>query len=148
MIYWSRFLDFVVVAVLATLVVACSPRQASTSMVEGSGPAETDPRSFAELALREKVSDSLAIRPSWQYYQYGLQAMENQEWDLARHYFEQSLNQLVAEKFDTLYMNVSEVEDSLYRVKMPERILSAMDEVYPNLVEAGKKGDCLSAPPA
>ena len=139
MIYWSRFLDFVVVAVLATLVVACSPRQASTSMVEGSGPAETDPRSFAELALREKVSDSLAIRPSWQYYQYGLQAMENQEWDLARHYFEQSLNQLVAEKFDTLYMNVSEVEDSLYRVKMPERILSAMDEVYPNLVEAGKK---------
>ena len=108
-------------------------------MVEGGGPAETDPKSFAELALREKVSDSLAIRPSWQYYQYGLQAMENQEWDLARHYFEQSLNQLVAEKFDTLYMNVSEVEDSLYRVKMPERILSAMDEVYPNLVEAGKK---------
>lgn len=138
MISWSRFLDIVVVAVLATLVVACSPRQAASSMGEVNG-AETDPKSFAEQALREKVSDSLAIRPSWQYYQYGLQAMENQEWDLARHYFEQSLNQLVAEKFDTLYMNVSEVEDSLYRVKMPERILSAMDEVYPNLVESGKK---------
>lgn len=138
MISWSRFLDFVVVAVLATLVVACSPRQTSTSVLEGNAPAETDPKSFAELALREKVSDSLAIRPSWQYYQYGLQAMENQEWSLARHYFEQSLNQLVAEKFDTLYMNVSEVEDSLYRVKMPERILSAMDEVYPNLGDAGK----------
>ena len=87
MISWSRFLDFVVVAVLATLVVACSPRQTSTSVLEGNAPVETDPKSFAELALREKVSDSLAIRPSWQYYQYGLQAMENQEWSLARHYF-------------------------------------------------------------
>ena len=97
MISWSRFLDLVVVAVLATLVVACSPRQAASSMGEVNG-SETDPKSFAELALREKVSDSLAIRPSWQYYQYGLQAMENQEWSLARHYFEESLNQLVAEK--------------------------------------------------
>ena len=34
-------------------------------------PADTsDIESFSERALKEKISDSLAIRPSWTYYQY------------------------------------------------------------------------------
>jgi membrane-bound lytic murein transglycosylase D len=75
-----------------------------------------DSLSFAERAAMEKVSDSLAIRPSWTYYQYALQAMDNQEWLLAKHYLDESLRQLVSEKYDSTYRNVSDKEDSLYPV--------------------------------
>ena len=105
-------------------------------------PADTsDIESFSERALKEKISDSLAIRPSWTYYQYALQAMDNQEWLLARHYLDESLRQLVSEKFDSTYKNVSAAEDSAYRVKMPLRIVRALDEVYPNVAGLGENAD-------
>lgn len=100
-----------------------------------------DSLSFSEIALKEKVSDSIAIRPSWTYYQYALQAMDNQEWLLARHYLDESLRQLVAEKYDSTYKNVPNKEDSLYRVTMPLRIVDALDEVYPNLTELGENAE-------
>lgn len=89
------------------------------------------------MALREKVHDSLAIRPSWTYYQYALEAMDNQEWLLARHYLDESLRQLIAEKHDTLYHNVPDSLDQKYRSQMPLRIVDALDEVYPNIAEIG-----------
>ena len=93
--------------------------------------------SFAQVALREKIHDSLAVRPSWTYYQYALEAMDNQEWLLARHYLDESLRQLIAEKHDTLYHNVPNSLDQQYRSKMPLRIVDALDEVYPNIAEIG-----------
>ncbi|MCQ2124469.1 MAG: LysM peptidoglycan-binding domain-containing protein [Fibrobacter sp.] len=93
----------------------------------------SDTTSYSEVALQEKVSDSLAARQSWTYYQYALQAMDNQEWQLARRYLDESLRQLVAERNDTTHTGFSSAEDSLYHKQMPERIVSAMDEVYPNL---------------
>ena len=100
-----------------------------------------DTLSFAERAALEKVSDSLAIRPSWTYYQYALQAMDNQEWLLAKHYLDESLRQLVSEKYDSTYKNVSEKEDSLYRSRMPIRIVNALDEVYPNVAALGENAE-------
>ena len=110
-----------------------------TPKVETVETSETE--SFSERALKEKISDSLAIRPSWTYYQYALQAMDNQEWLLARHYLDESLRQLVSEKFDSTYKNVSAAEDSAYRVNMPLRIVRALDEVYPNVAEMGQSAD-------
>ena len=99
--------------------------------------AEGTTESFAQIALREKVHDSLAVRPSWTYYQYALEAMDNQEWLLARHYLDESLRQLISEKYDSLYHNVADSLDQQYRLKMPLRIVDALDEVYPNIAEIG-----------
>ncbi len=103
--------------------------------------AAADTVSYSESALKETVSDYIAARPSWTYYQYALQAMDNQEWLLARHYLDESLRQLVAEKYDTLYRNVSTAEDSLYRESMPLKIVRALDEVYPNLADLGENAE-------
>ena len=37
------------------------------------------------------------MRPSWENYQYALQAMDNQEWNQARRYLNRSLRNLVTE---------------------------------------------------
>ncbi len=121
--------------------VGCASKPVEVAPVVASAVVEQDSVSFAENALKEKISDSLSIRPSWTYYQYALQAMDNQEWLLARHYLDESLRQLVAEKFDSTYKNVSEREDSLYRVSMPLRIVRALDEVYPNVADLGENAE-------
>lgn len=107
----------------------------------GAEPQVPDSVSYASIALREKVSDSLAVRPSWTYYRYALEAMENQEWMLARHYLDESLRQLVSEKYDSLYRNVPPAEDSAYRAVMPARIVRALDEVYPNVADLGENAE-------
>lgn len=117
----------------------CASKPDMTPKVETVDSSETE--SFSQRALKEKISDSLAIRPSWTYYQYALQAMDNQEWLLARHYLDESLRLFVSEKFDSTYKNVSAAEDSAYRVKMPLRIVRALDEVYPNVAELGENAD-------
>ena len=117
----------------------CASKPDMTPKVETVDSSETE--SFSQRALKEKISDSLAIRPSWTYYQYALQAMDNQEWLLARHYLDESLRLFVSEKFDSTYKNVSAAEDSAYRVKMPLRIVRALDEVYPNVSELGENAD-------
>ena len=117
----------------------CASKPDTTPKVEPINPPETE--SFSERALKEKISDSLAIRPSWTYYQYALQAMDNQEWLLARHYLDESLRQLVSEKFDSTYKNVSAAEDSAYHASMPIRIVRALDEVYPNVAELGESAE-------
>ena len=133
-----KYLVSGILSLLLLVMAGCASKPDMTPQV----PAETsDNESFSERALKEKISDSLAIRPSWTYYQYALQAMDNQEWLLARHYLDESLRQLVSEKFDSTYKNVSAAEDSAYRVKMPLRIVRALDEVYPNVAEMGQNAD-------
>lgn len=140
MIGAQKLWRLLIVGVSVAFLAACSPKQAvQPAPVLGSGePQVPDSLSFAQIALQEKVSDSLAMRPSWTYYQYALQAMDNQEWLLARHYLDESLRQLVSEKYDSLYRNVSVGEDSLYRARMPIRIVRALDEVYPNVSDLGE----------
>ena len=128
-----------ILSLLLLVMAGCASKPDMTPKVETVDASETE--SFSERALKEKISDSLAIRPSWTYYQYALQAMDNQEWLLARHYLDESLRQLVSEKFDSTYKNVSAAEDSAYRVKMPLRIVRALDEVYPNVAEMGQNAD-------
>ena len=128
-----------ILSLLLLVMAGCASKPDMTPKVETVETSETE--SFSERALKEKISDSLAIRPSWTYYQYALQAMDNQEWLLARHYLDESLRQLVSEKFDSTYKNVSAAEDSAYRVNMPLRIVRALDEVYPNVAEMGQSAD-------
>lgn len=115
--------------------------EAATPLAQAPETDTKDTTSYSERALKETISDSLASRPSWTYYQYALQAMDNQEWLLARHYLDESLRQLVAEKYDSTYKNVSAKDDSLYRVTMPQRIVMALDEVYPNIANLGENAD-------
>ncbi|SHK88066.1 membrane-bound lytic murein transglycosylase D [Fibrobacter sp. UWT2] len=128
-----------ILSLLLLVMAGCASKPDMTPKVETADSSETE--SFSERALKEKISDSLAIRPSWTYYQYALQAMDNQEWLLARHYLDESLRQLVSERFNSTYKNVSAAEDSAYRVKMPLRIVRALDEVYPNVAEMGQNVD-------
>lgn len=144
MICLYRHARFLWVLLLAVLLEACSPTQPAPLVVE-SAPAvpapEVDTLSFAEHALKIRVHDSIAVRPSWTYYQYALEAMDNQEWLLARHYLDESLRQLVSEKYDSLYHNAPAAEDSAYRALMPVRIVQALDEVYPNVAELGQSAE-------
>lgn len=109
MIRGSVFWGYAVALLASIVLLACSPKQAASSLtdVQVVEPPANDSVSFAEWSLKFSVSDSLAIRPSWSNYQYALQAMENQEWNLARHYLEKSLRHLVTEHYDSLYANVS-----------------------------------------
>ena len=134
-----RFFFFGIVSLFVLLVSGCASKPDMTPKVDSANSSDTE--SFSERALKEKISDSLAIRPSWTYYQYALQAMDNQEWLLARHYLDESLRQLVSERFDSTYKNVSAAEDSAYRAKMPLRIVRALDEVYPNVAELGENAE-------
>ena len=133
---------FFVLAFFAMVLAGCAGNsQSAVSNVTNPNIEPQDSLSFSERAAKEKVSDSLAIRPSWTYYQYALQAMDNQEWLLAKHYLDESLRQLVSEKYDSTYRNVSDKEDSLYRTQMPLRIVDALDEVYPNVAALGENAE-------
>jgi membrane-bound lytic murein transglycosylase D len=88
----------------------------------------------------EIVGDS--TRPSWVYYQYGLQAIDNHEWAVSKHYLEESLRLLVTEKYDSLKSGLTRSEDSIYKMQMPLRIVQALEDVYPNL--PGEVGDSTS----
>ena len=84
---------------------------------------------------KEIVGDS--SRPSWVYYQYGLQAIDNNEWAVSKHYLEESLRLLVTEKYDSTKSRLSRSEDSIYKMQMPLRIVQALEDVYPNLPGEG-----------
>ena len=90
---------------------------------------------------KEIVGDS--SRPSWVYYQYGLQAIDNNEWAVSKHYLEESLRLLVTEKYDSTKSRLTRAEDSIYKMQMPLRIVQALEDVYPNL--PGEGADSTSA---
>ena len=148
MICLPRHIAILGILFSAVLFASCAPAQAPIVTDVPSGTSLELPdslvyaegevgESYAQVALREKVHDSLAVRPSWTYYRYALEAMDNQEWLLARHYLDESLRQLVSEKYDSLYHNVPDSVDARYRSQMPLRIVNALDEVYPNVAGIG-----------
>jgi membrane-bound lytic murein transglycosylase D len=141
-ICWRRLAGYSIAVLATSVLLACAPNQASNGLadVQVQEAPVSDTLSFAEWSLRFKVSDSLAMRPSWENYQYALQAMDNQEWNQARRYLNRSLRNLVTEHFDSTYANVSPKEDSLYRLKMSVLLVRALDEVYPNEVTGADEG--------
>lgn len=133
---WLRPLAF---ACCIASVIACSPKVVvSTSSIDEAYTAESDTVSFVAKALQDSIPEYMAMRSSWEQYQYALQAIDDEEWLLAGHYLDVSLKQLVLEKYDTTYTKYKEV-DSLYRREMPVRILFALDEIYPHVAELGKE---------
>ncbi len=91
----------------------------------------------------EIVGDS--TRPSWVYYQYGLQAIDNHEWAVSKHYLEESLRLLVTEKYDSTKSGLTRAEDSIYKMQMPLRIVQALEDVYPNLPGEGSDSTSLDS---
>lgn len=131
---FAKQLKCAMIVAATMLFVSCASNKPS---VDPATTAQDSIQTSEPTDFSDSISDSLAIRPSWTYYQYALQAMDNQEWALAKHYLDESLQLLVAEKYDTTARGYSATEDSLYRAHMPFLIVSALDEVFPNLPEKG-----------
>lgn len=94
--------------------------------------------SFVSRAMSDWVSPDVEERESWQQYQFALQAMEDEDWLVARHHLDLALKKLVEENYDSLYSPFARPEDSLYRRDMPKKIIAALDEVYPGILEMGE----------
>lgn len=88
--------------------------------------------------MSDWVSPDAETRESWQQYQFALQAMEDEDWLVARHHLDLALKKLVAENYDSAYSPFARPEDSLYRRDMPKKIIAALDEVYPGILEMGE----------
>jgi len=135
-VIWSnKFvrLGFVIALLLLT---ACAPKQAKLAASTQGKPIQPEKVSIdvpAKNPGKEIVGDS--TRPSWVYYQYGLQAIDNHEWAVSKHYLEESLRLLVTEKYDSTKSRLTRSEDSIYKMQMPVRIVQALEDVYPNLSE-------------
>ena len=81
----------------------CSSKPKATFNHQEKFSSFVDTVSFVERALQDTVPEFMIDRLSWDNYQYALQAIDNEEWLLARHYLDNSLKALVEEKLDTTY---------------------------------------------
>lgn len=88
--------------------------------------------------MSDWVSPKAEERESWQQYQFALQAMEDEDWLVARHHLDLALKKFVEEAYDPVYSKEALPEDSLYRRDMPQKILAALDEVYPGILSMGE----------
>ena len=137
---WSKTflrLGFVLVVLMLT---ACASKQAKVAASSQGRPIPSEKVTIDVPGTnpgKEVVGDS--TRPSWVYYQYGLQAIDNHEWAVSKHYLEESLRLLVTEKYDPAKSRLTRSEDSIYKMQMPVRIVQALEDVYPNLSE--QEGD-------
>ena len=137
MIWSSQFLRLGVFLIVI-LLSACASKQAKVAVSSKEKPLQPEKVSIDVPTTdpgKEIVGDS--TRPSWVYYQYGLQAIDNHEWAVSKHYLEESLRLLVTEKYDSLKSRLSRSEDSIYKMQMPLRIVEALEDVYPNLSTDG-----------
>ena len=140
---WSNKLLRLGFAFVLLILTACASKQAKLAASSQGNPIQAEKVSIDVPEVnpgKEIVGDS--TRPSWVYYQYGLQAIENNEWAVAKHYLEESLRLLVAEKYYPSKSRISRSQDSIYKMQMPVRIVQALEDVYPNLSE--QSGDSSS----
>ncbi len=121
---------------IAGLFASCANKPAQE--YEGEPYTPMAEESFASRALSDWVAPEIAKRPSWKQYENALQAMENEDWLLARYHLDVALKNLVIENHDSLYSAASRPQDSLYRKEMPTKIIRALDEIYPHLAELGE----------
>lgn len=94
--------------------------------------------SFVSRAMSDWVSPEEELRESWQQYQFALQAMEDEDWLVARHHLDLALKKLVEENYDPVYSIQARPQDSLYRRDMPHKLIAALDEVYPQILAMGE----------
>lgn len=135
---WSYKLYRLGLALAILILSACASKQAKVAASPQGKPIQAEKVSINVSQVnpgKEIVGDS--TRPSWVYYQYGLQAIENHEWAVSKHYLEESLRLLVTEKYDSLKSGLTRSEDSIYKMQMPLRIVQALEDVYPNLPGEG-----------
>ncbi len=121
------------------LLLAASAAMSFCVSCAGSAPYTPEAEeSFVSRAMSDWVSPEAETRESWQQYQFALQAMEDEDWLVARHHLDLALKKLVEENYDSLYSPFARPEDSLYRRDMPKKIIAALDEVYPGILEMGE----------
>ena len=135
---WSNTFLRLGFALVFLMLSACASKQAKVAASSQGRPIPTEKVSIDVSGTnpgKEIVGDS--TRPSWVYYQYGLQAIDNNEWAVSKHYLEESLRLLVTEKYDSSKSRLTRSEDSIYRMQMPVRIVQALEDVYPNLAQDG-----------
>ena len=133
---WSKTFLRLGFALVFLLLSACASKQAKVAASSQGKPIPTEKASIDVSGTNpgvEIAGDS--TRPSWVYYQYGLQAIDNHEWAVSKHYLEESLRLLVTEKYDSTKSRLTRSQDSIYRMQMPVRIVQALEDVYPNLSE-------------
>ena len=133
---WSKTFLRLGFALVFLLLSACASKQAKVAASSQGKPIPTEKASIDASGTNpgvEIAGDS--TRPSWVYYQYGLQAIDNHEWAVSKHYLEESLRLLVTEKYDSTKSRLTRSQDSIYRMQMPVRIVQALEDVYPNLSE-------------
>ena len=131
---WSHKLFRFGFVLLFLMLSACASKQAKVAASSQGKPLQAEKVSIDVPQVnpgKEIVGDS--TRPSWVYYQYGLQAIDNHEWAVSKHYLEESLRLLVTEKYDSTKSKLTRSEDSIYKMQMPLRIVQALEDVYPNL---------------
>ena len=135
---WSHKLLGLGFAFIVLMLSACASKQAKVVASPQEKPIQPEKVVIDVPQVnpgKEIVGDS--SRPSWVYYQYGLQAIDNNEWAVSKHYLEESLRLLVTEKYDSTKSRLSRSEDSIYKMQMPLRIVQALEDVYPNLPGEG-----------
>ena len=135
---WSHKLLGLGFAFIVLMLSACASKQAKVVASPQEKPIQPEKVVIDVPQVnpgKEIVGDS--SRPSWVYYQYGLQAIDNNEWAVSKHYLEESLRLLVTEKYDSTKSRLTRAEDSIYKMQMPLRIVQALEDVYPNLPGEG-----------
>jgi len=143
-VIWSHKLLGLGLAFIVLTLSACASKQAKVVASPQGKPIQPEKVVIDVPQVnpgKEIVGDS--SRPSWVYYQYGLQAIDNNEWAVSKHYLEESLRLLVTEKYDSTKSRLTRAEDSIYKMQMPLRIVQALEDVYPNL--PGEGADSTSA---
>ncbi|MBP5247136.1 MAG: LysM peptidoglycan-binding domain-containing protein [Fibrobacter sp.] len=88
--------------------------------------------------MSDWVSPEEEQRESWQQYQFALQAMEDEDWLVARHHLDLALKKLVEENYDPVFSIQARPGDSLYRRDMPRKLIAALDELYPQILSMGQ----------
>lgn len=133
-------LEQILAGFIVFFIAACagSHKEPDVSVPTNSENEQDAVESFASVALQDTLSDALSQRESWVNYRYGLEAIENEEWLAASHYFDLALKNFIDERKDSA---LSSEEHKEYEKKFLGKLLPALDEVYPKLAELGEDAE-------
>lgn len=132
--------QILLVGFVTSLFLACASSHQETALIPHTAE-EAIPETFASKALTDTLPEPLSSRESWIHYRYALEAMDNGEWLLSAHYLDLALKKLVEERKDSTLRSPA---DSIYNATFLARLLSASDEIYPQLSELGENADTWS----
>lgn len=85
------------------------------------------------------MDTTAAIRPSWEYYQHALEAINNKDWDLADYCLEIAQNRLFDERVIPWCEDVNDNGETVdYCEMVSQLIVEAMDKVLKGRSSAAK----------